>query len=794
MYAPAVIDAAQARLEAVYHTAFPRGLTRYPVATCATMTARLAGLWDPEARRPTRRLTPDEDAFVAGERLLGKIDFRYWAERYVFINAAGTGLQRLYPLWETQAIFLGELARLQTSRLASGHPDGLLLNCLKARQGGISTLGAALVTHRVVTQTHVRALLASDVPDNSGSEGLFGMYERIVANLPWWLAPTEKFHQKNQHIIFETGSAILVESGKSMKGGLQDKGGTKGQLGRSKSQPLDEVVLTPSGWVAMGDLHVGDYVVGRNGKPTRITGVYPQGVEQVYRVTFTDGSWTRCSADHLWAVQTGFMKWDRNRWRTQPLRELVNLRLTAGHKGHRYFIPLLSNPAEFSVPASLPIPPYALGLLLGDGGLTVHIAFSTVDEELRQGLERELPVGLMLKHCSRCDYRVVVPPGQSNPWFGALRVLKLFGKKSTAKHIPFEYLTAAPTDRVALLQGLLDTDGWSTKDGRIMFGTSSPQLAEDVRELVALLGGTASLNSYKTARARAYKLQLSLPPSIVPFRLSRKLVRLRKRQRGVYRGIASVVLEGNAPTQCIAVDAPDQLYVTRFGIVTHNTFSTVHLTELSTWEAPEQIDDALMPAVPRSPRTLGIKESTAKGRHNWHHEDWLLGQRGRGRWTNVFIPWFCEPTRYWLPAPVGWVPTEDTLLEARKATLEGPKWLHRPVTLSREQLRWYEETKEAYREKGQLAKFLEEFASDSESCFQASGVSVFTLDQLQYLAKLARPMIDCVAVEPAKDLSAIRVAELASIRQAKELAIAAEQAEREHPSVREVLPSAHLDR
>src|SRR5258708_19011809 len=96
-------------------------------------------------------------------------------------------------------------------------------------------MGAALATQRVATEANVRALLASDAPDSSGSEGLFGMYERLVATLPWWLAPPEKFHQKNQHIVFETGSAILVESGKSMKGGLQDKGGSKGQLGRSKT-------------------------------------------------------------------------------------------------------------------------------------------------------------------------------------------------------------------------------------------------------------------------------------------------------------------------------------------------------------------------------------------------------------------------------------------------------------------------------------------------------------------------------------------------------------------------------
>jgi hypothetical protein len=445
VYSPAVIARTQATLERIYPTVFPEGFTRYPVATCAAMTARLAAIWDPVAKAPTRRLTPDEDLFVANERLLCKIDFRYQAERYFFINSEGQGLKRLTPLWETQEIALAELGRVQDDRLATGHPDGILINVLKARQGGISTLGAALVTHRVINHTHVRALLASDVPDNSGSEGLFGMYERLVANLPWWLAPIEKFHQKNQHIIFASGSAILVESGKSMKGGLQDKGGSKGQLGRSK------------------------------------------------------------------------------------------------------------------------------------------------------------------------------------------------------------------------------------------------------------------------------------------------------------------------------------------------TFSVVHLTELSTWEAPEQIDDSLMPAVPRSSRTLGIKESTAKGRHNWHHEDWLLGQRGKGRWVNVFIPWYAEESKYWLPAPVDWVPSEDTLLEARKAEEAGPRYLHRPTTLSRNQLYWWESTRETYAAKSQLARFLEEFASDPESCFQASGVSIFTLDQLQYLQRLARPMIDCVMVQPAKDISAIRAEEIAQVAEARRREAARQEAQRAAP-------------
>jgi hypothetical protein len=194
-----------------------------------------------------------------------------------------------------------------------------------------------------------------------------------------------------------------------------------------------------------------------------------------------------------------------------------------------------------------------------------------------------------------------------------------------------------------------------------------------------------------------------------------------------------------------------------------------------------------MPAIPRSARTLGIKESTAKGRHNWHHEDWLVAMRGKGRWCPIFLPWYTEPTKYWLPAPASWVPAEETLAEARKADLEGPRWRHHPVTLSRNQLYWWEETRAVYTEKGQLARFMEEFSSDAESCFQAAGRSIFTLDQLQYLARLAKPMIDCWSVQPAKDLATFRAEELAEIRRQKDLAVAAAQAEREAHKVRDVL-------
>jgi hypothetical protein len=234
VYHPALIAQAQARLEKVYKEALPPGgLLRYPVDQCAAFVKQLAGAIDPSGN-PQRRFTPEEDAFLVNERLLTKIDFRYWAERYCKIRG-DQGLQSIHPFFEPQEIVLSRLAALQLERVDQGHPDGLLANILKARQEGISTISQSLIAHRITTHTHVNALTASDVPENSGSEGIFGKFELIIEHLPWFLKPATKFHKNDTHWVFANGSWMNVESGKSMKGGLQDQGATKGNLGRSRT-------------------------------------------------------------------------------------------------------------------------------------------------------------------------------------------------------------------------------------------------------------------------------------------------------------------------------------------------------------------------------------------------------------------------------------------------------------------------------------------------------------------------------------------------------------------------------
>lgn len=191
------------------------------------------------------------------------------------------------------------------------------------------------------------------------------------------------------------------------------------------------------------------------------------------------------------------------------------------------------------------------------------------------------------------------------------------------------------------------------------------------------------------------------------------------------------------------------------------TVALCHLSELSTWDLPGQIDDALLPAMPTGAMTLAIFESTAKGRHNWWHEHWLGAKtEGAGReFSNVFIPWYAEPTRYSKPAPENWRPQPSTLTHAMRAATLGPRFLGHRVSLTRDQLYWYETQRQYYTQKGELKKFFEEYAADDEECFQYGGESVFplaVLDRLQGIVD-THPPLAYLAIEPQRELARLRI-------------------------------------
>jgi phosphate starvation-inducible PhoH-like protein len=382
---------------------------------------------------------------------------------------------------------------------------------------------------------------------------------------------------------------------------------------RGRAQPLSSAVLTPSGFQSIGSLRVGDLVIGSNGQPTPVLGVYPQGRKDVFRVRAQDGASTLCCGEHLWHVFTAA---DRRRGKPGRVVETADMvgRLRTAHQ-HRFELPLLSEPVEFPH-GEVPLDPYALGLLLGDGCLTTTTtpSFSTPDRELAVALEARLE-GIELRPKGGVDYHLHHSAGHrggvivANPVTAVLRELGLAGTRSNTKFVPRPYLHNASVVRLAVLQGLLDSDGGPVaqrgRTCRIQYTTCSERLKEDVSFLVRSLGGVAYSRRREAAgrtpgrgngrpvyhRSDAFVMDIRLPGGIEPFRLARKRERYRRDGGGrPMRFVHAIEPAGEAETVCIQVAAADSLYVTDDFLLTHNTLndSFVILDEAQN-TSPEQM-------------------------------------------------------------------------------------------------------------------------------------------------------------------------------------------------------------
>jgi hypothetical protein len=434
MYHPDLIAEDEADASRAFQSIYRSDLPTYSVDDSAVLTAQLMQATD-ESGTLARPLSDDEQRFIGSTQIRVVYDFPYFAERFVWIDEEGHGLRRLSPLWESQKMVLEQLGRIELQNVQTGSPDGLLLNVLKARQLGVSTLAESLVAHRLVTRSHIRGLSGADVEEQAGY--LFRMVVRIYDQLPWFLKPGKVYFNKNRELSLANQCYLKTAWGKSTRGALQTISGAEGSKG----------------------------AIGR---------------------------------------------------------------------------------------------------------------------------------------------------GQ--------------------------------------------------------------------------------------------------------------------------------------------------------------TYSVVHISELPTWENPEQLDTALLPAIPYNSDTLVLYEATAEFAGDWWHQHWLASGEGEGRFKNIFIPWSAEPKKYSLPAPPDWSPNATTLTHAAKCERDSPKWFAgKTVRLSREQLYWYEKTRSFYEKKGQLFKFLKEYPADDQECFQYAGRSVFTLDQLEQIDRAGsrRPLKDVWAVEPALEIAQLRRDPLAADLQPK---------------------------
>ena len=368
-----------------------------------------------------------------------------------------------------------------------------------------------------------------------------------------------------------------------------------GPSGTGKAHPVDTKVMTPEGEKEIGEIDVGDEVIGKDGTPTKVTGVYPQGEKEIYNVEFTDGSSVECCGEHLWNVQYYQSLGEEDSWVTKSLEELMDMKngVVKSQGGRKWYIPMADS-VEFEE-RETSIDPYTMGILIGDGSIRNQtVTFTTADRsvynkvaESVEGMAdvKEIPHS---RESQGTGYRISTGNnGFANPIMEEMKSVGLHNSHSHTKFVPDDYMYNSFENRLALFQGLMDADGYVDKRGRITFTSVSEELADQVGWLVNSFGGTFTKKeknkSYtydgeKREGKTAYVITVSLPNEIQPFQLERKSERVSDRTKYFpRRAFDSVESVGEKEAVCIQVESDDQLYLTEDFIVTHNTMAVMEV-------------------------------------------------------------------------------------------------------------------------------------------------------------------------------------------------------------------------
>jgi hypothetical protein len=366
---------------------------------------------------------------------------------------------------------------------------------------------------------------------------------------------------------------------------------------------VDTPIPTPSGFVRMGDLREGDTVFDEHGRPCNVTAVSETYTERpCYRVTFDDGSAVVTDAGHLWATSTALQRTNRRRklavvggvnprpqCRPKPYTSVVTTARIAetltGEGGRRnHSIPLtgvLNTPD-----AELPIPPYTLGVWLGDG-TTASNRITSADAEVLTHIRGD-------GFTTGSPYWARRPDGELSKaatyTIHGLRPLLRAAGLLGNKHLPVAYLFASREQRLSVLQGLMDSDGWvrvgrrGTHGTRCGFHNTNRKIIDAVLFLCRSLGikPTCGVVGNRTKPRASPGWTVTFVTSESVFRLRRKLERLPPVTKPSTRRrfIESVEPVPTRPVRCIAVDSPNRLYLCGEALIpTHNSATSPTQTD-----------------------------------------------------------------------------------------------------------------------------------------------------------------------------------------------------------------------
>lgn len=368
--------------------------------------------------------------------------------------------------------------------------------------------------------------------------------------------------------------------------------GKKIQIGSGKALKHGSKVYYEDKIGNIEDCKVGDKIFGNDGKLTTVLGVFPQGIVDLYEIELFDGRKVTCSGDHLWTVYNT----ETHRKKIETLtteylfntfkRKTFNSKLNKDIYINRYTIPDIS-PINYKE-QNIKINPYYLGLWLGDGTSKNPGHITTIEPEIVEFLQKySSEIGGRLLNKDKITYKICnILDNKHSPIKDLFKYYNLIGNK----HIPKDFLYNSIENRLELLRGIMDTDGYINKNGIISLSLSDKKLSEDVVNLIRSLGINCTVTEKKTSYfSKKYNKKIDGKISniiyigtsnINLFKLKKKSNRqvFKKRRR---IGIEKIKKVNPDYATCIAVDNKDSLFLTDNYIPTHNTPSFMLMDEIA---------------------------------------------------------------------------------------------------------------------------------------------------------------------------------------------------------------------
>jgi replicative DNA helicase len=419
-----------------------------------------------------------------------------------------------------------------------------------------------------------------------------------------------------------------------------------GRPGLGKALALDTPLPTPTGWTTMGEVRVGDLLLGADGRPTRVTAATDVlHLRPCFEVVFSDGTRVVADAEHQWLTHTRASR--RGKSGVPAVRTTAEIAAsvrcaTADARVNHSVV----NALPLDLPdADVPLSPYALGAWLGDGH-SAGARLTTDDPEIVMHLEAE---GLeVVKQSGTLLYGLRFPV---EPLAAGCRadhgtvqaVLRKLGVLHD-KHIPTVYLRASQAQRRALLAGLMDTDGTVTTTGNLQFSGTNERLANDAHELVVSLGHRCTITRKRVrgrteASSTCFTLNWTTDERV--FRLQRKHLVHKERTRSTptrtgQRWMTSVTPVPSVPVRCVEVDNDDHLYLATHSMVpTHN--STLGLDIARAASVKHSLPSAIF-SLEMSKTEITMRLLSAEARVPLHHmrsgtmtdDDWARLARRMG--------------------------------------------------------------------------------------------------------------------------------------------------------------------